>query len=280
MREITSAAVTQAVRDLCIRANTYLTDDVCQAIRRARTQERSPVGEAILGDLEENFTFAAEKGLPICQDTGMAVIFIDWGQECHLVGGTLEEAVNAGVAQGYVEGNLRLSVVADPLRRVNTNDNTPAVLHLRMVAGDKVDITVAPKGFGSENMTAVKMFTPSATQEDVEDFIVSAVERAGSNPCPPVVVGVGLGGTSDMAARLAKEALLRPLDQHSPDPYYADMEARVLEKINRLGIGPQGLGGSVTALSVAIEPYPTHIAGLPCVVNLGCHVTRHAHQRI
>jgi len=280
MREITSAAVTQAVRDLCIRANTYLTDDVCQAIRRARTQERSPVGEAILGDLEENFTFAAEKGLPICQDTGMAVIFIDWGQECHLVGGTLEEAVNAGVAQGYVEGNLRLSVVADPLRRENTNDNTPAVLHLRMVAGDKVDITVAPKGFGSENMTAVKMFTPSATQEDVEDFIVSAVERAGSNPCPPVVVGVGLGGTSDMAARLAKEALLRPLDQHSPDPYYADMEARVLEKINRLGIGPQGLGGSVTALSVAIEPYPTHIAGLPCVVNLGCHVTRHAHQRI
>lgn len=280
MREITSAAVTQAVRDLCIQANTHLTHDVCQAIRRARTVERSPVGEAILGDLEENFTFAAEKGLPICQDTGMAVVFIDWGQECRLVGGTLEEAVNAGVAQGYVEGNLRLSVVADPLRRVNTNDNTPAVLHLRMVAGDKVDITVAPKGFGSENMTAMKMFTPSATQEDVENFIVSAVERAGSNPCPPVVVGVGLGGTSDMAARLAKEALLRPLDRHSPDPYYADMEARVLEKINRLGIGPQGLGGTVTALSVAIEPYPTHIAGLPCVVNLGCHVTRHAHRTI
>ena len=206
----------------------------------------------------------------------MAVVFVDWGQDCHLTGGTLEEAVNAGVARGYVEGNLRLSVVADPLRRVNTNDNTPAVLYTRLIAGDRVTITVAPKGFGSENMTALKMFTPSATQRDVEDFIVEAVDRAGSNPCPPVVVGVGLGGTSDLAAQLAKRALLRPLDQSSPDPYYADMEARVLERVNALGIGPQGLGGTTTALSVAIEPYPTHIAGLPCVVNLGCHVTRHA----
>lgn len=276
MREVSCAAVTQAVRDLCIQANTQLTGDVCQAIRQARGQERSPVGAAILGDLEENFTFAAQRGLPICQDTGMAVVFVDWGQDCHLTGGTLEEAVNAGVARGYVEGNLRLSVVADPLRRGNTNDNTPAVLYTRLTAGDQVTITVAPKGFGSENMTALKMCTPSATQRDVEDFIVEAVDRAGSNPCPPVVVGVGLGGTSDLAAQLAKRALLRPLDQSSPDPYYADMEARVLERVNALGIGPQGLGGTTTALSVAIEPYPTHIAGLPCVVNLGCHVTRHA----
>ncbi len=197
-------------------------------------------------------------------------------QECLLTDGSLEDAVNAGVARGYVEGKLRLSVVADPLRRVNTENNAPAVLHLRMVPGDRVEVTVAPKGFGSENMTAMKLFNPSAGREDVEDFIVSAVDRAGSNPCPPVVVGVGLGGTTDMAAVLAKRALLRPLDRRSADPYYAELEAEVLEKINALGIGPQGLGGTVTALSVAIEPYPTHIAGLPCVVNLGCHVTRHA----
>lgn len=276
MRELSCEEVAQAVSALCMQANTKLTEDVCQAIRKAGKEERSPVGAAILGDLEENFTFAAQRGLPICQDTGMAVVFVDWGQDCHLIGGTLEEAVNAGVARGYVEGKLRLSVVADPLRRVNTNDNTPAVLYTRLVAGEQVTITVAPKGFGSENMTALNMFTPSATQRDVEDFIVEAVDRAGSNPCPPVIVGVGLGGTSDLAAQLAKRALLRPLNQANPDPYYADMEARVLERVNALGIGPQGLGGTITALSVAIEPYPTHIAGLPCAVNLGCHVTRHA----
>lgn len=276
MREITAAQVAKTVRDLCIQANTRLSPDLCQAIRRAGEAERSPVGRAILGDLEENFTFAARRGLPVCQDTGMAVVFADWGQECFLTGGALEEAVNEGVARGYTEGKLRLSVVADPLRRVNTDNNAPAVLHLRMVPGDRVELTVAPKGFGSENMTAMRLFNPSATQADVEDFIVSAVDRAGSNPCPPVVVGVGLGGTTDMAAVLAKRALLRPLDQSGADPYYRDMETRVLEKINALGIGPQGLGGTVTALSVAIEPYPTHIAGLPCVVNLGCHVTRHA----
>lgn len=276
MREISCAQIIDAVRELCIRANTRLSPDLCQAIRDARASERSPVGQAILGDLEENFTFASEKGLPVCQDTGMAVVFVDWGQECHLVGGTLEDAVNTGVARGYVEGNLRLSVVADPLRRVNTENNAPAVLHLRMVPGDRVTLTVAPKGFGSENMTALRCFTPSSSQADVEDFIVSAVDRAGSNPCPPVVVGVGLGGTTDMAAVLAKRALLRPLDRRSEDPYYAEMERRVLDKLNALGIGPQGLGGTVTALSVAIEPCPTHIAGLPCVVNLGCHVTRHA----
>lgn len=276
MREITYEQIADTVRALCIQANTQLPPDLCRAIRDARTAERSPVGQAILGDLEENFTFAAGKGLPVCQDTGMAVVFIDWGQECHLTGGALEDAVNAGVARGYVEGGLRLSVVRDPLRRVNTNDNAPAVLHLRMVPGDQVEVTVAPKGFGSENMTAMRMFAPSASGADVEAFIVSAVDRAGPNPCPPVVVGVGLGGTADMAAVLAKRALLRPVDRRSTDPYYAEMEARVLEGINALGIGPQGLGGTVTALSVAIEPWPTHIAGLPCVVCLGCHVTRHA----
>jgi fumarate hydratase subunit alpha len=206
----------------------------------------------------------------------MAVVFADLGQDCHISGGLLPDAVDEGVRRGYVEGNLRLSVVGDPLRRVNTNDNTPAILHLRMVEGDRLTLTVAPKGFGSENMTALKMFTPSATVQDVEDFIVSCVSQAGSNPCPPVIVGVGLGGTSEMAALLAKRALLRPLDERSADPFYADMEARVLERVNALGIGPQGLGGTVTALGVCILPHATHIAGLPCAVNLGCHVTRHA----
>ena len=280
MREIPYEGIVQTVRDLCIRANTVLTDDLCTAIRKAGETEPSPVGKAILGDLEENFTFAAGKGLPICQDTGMAVVFVDWGQECHLTGGALEDAVNEGVARGYTEGFLRKSVVRDPLRRVNTENNTPAVLHLAMVPGDDVEITVAPKGFGSENMTALRMFNPSVTPEQVEDFIVESVARAGSNPCPPVVVGVGLGGTSEKAALLAKRALLRPVDRHSDDPFYAGMEARLLERINRLGIGPQGLGGRTTALAVAIEPYPTHIAGLPCVVNLGCHVTRHASARL
>jgi fumarate hydratase subunit alpha len=238
------------------------------------------VGRSILEDLKENYTFAEEKGLPICQDTGMAVVFCDLGQEVHITGGLLTDAVNQGVSLGYTEGFLRCSVVEDPLRRVNTGDNTPAILHLRLVEGDKLDLTVAPKGFGSENMSSLKMFKPSVTQREIEDYIVSAVSAAGSNPCPPVVVGVGLGGTSEQAALLAKRALLRPVDGHNDDPYYADMEARVLERVNQLGIGPQGLGGSTTALSVCILPHPTHIAGLPCAVNLGCHVTRHAHRTL
>lgn len=205
----------------------------------------------------------------------MAVVFVALGQEVHIVGGLLEDAVNAGVAKGYVEGNLRLSVVEDPLRRVNTNNNTPAILHLKLVAGDGVHITVAPKGFGSENMSALKMFTPSATREDVVDFIVDTVCKGGSNPCPPVVVGVGLGGTAEKAAMLAKEGLLRPLDRENVDPYYQEMEEEALRRINALGIGPQGLGGLTTALGVAITPFATHIAGLPCAVNMGCHVTRH-----
>lgn len=277
IRKIEAQALSDAIRALCIQANTVLPQDLRDAICQGREAESSPVGQAILGDLIENYQFAESKGLPICQDTGMAVVFLDWGQDCHLVGGSLEDAVNDGVRRGYLDGHLRLSVVGDPLRRVNTNDNTPGILHLRMTPGDRVDITVAPKGFGSENMTRLKMFNPSVTQEQVEDFIVDCVSQAGSNPCPPVVVGVGLGGTSEAAALLAKRALLRPAGTWNPDSFYRAMEERILERVNRLGIGPQGLGGRTTALSAAILTQATHIAGLPCAVNLGCHVTRHAH---
>lgn len=276
MREIRFDDIVTAVREACIRANTVLPDDLCAAIRAAGETEESPVGRAILGDLAENFTFAAQRGLPICQDTGMAVVFLELGQEARITGGLLEDAVDEGVRRGYLEGALRCSVVRDPLRRENTGDNTPAVQYLRLTAGDQLTITVAPKGFGSENMTRLKMFTPAAGRQEILDFIVESVSLAGSNPCPPVVVGVGLGGTSDRAALLAKRALLRSVDQPSADPFYAEMEAEALARINALGIGPQGLGGRTTALSVAILPAPTHIAGLPCCVNLGCHVTRHA----
>jgi len=276
MREISFETIVSAVRDLCIEANCALPCDLKQAISTARETERSPVGQSILGDLVENYTFAGERRLPICQDTGMAVVFCELGQEVHITGGLLRDAVNQGVSLGYTEGYLRKSVVRDPIRRENTGDNTPAVLHLELVEGDKLTITVAPKGFGSENMTSLHMLKPSVTQEFIEDTIVQAVSAAGSNPCPPVVVGVGLGGDAELCAILAKRALLRPVDKRSADPFYAEMEQRILEKINRLGIGPQGLGGSTTALAVAINAYPTHIAGLPCCVNLGCHVTRHA----
>lgn len=277
MRELLYADIVRMVRDLCIEANCNLPEDVRERICAACQVETSPVGQGILGDIVENFTFAGEKRLPICQDTGMAIVFIDLGQDCHITGGLLSDAVNEGVAQGYTEGFLRKSTVGDPLRRVNTNDNTPAILHLRMVEGDRCDITVAPKGAGSENMTSLQMLKPSCTQEQVEDAIVRAVAEAGSNPCPPVVVGVGLGGNAEMAGILAKRALLRPLDEENSDPFYAEMERRILERVNRLGIGPQGLGGSVTALAVSIVPYPTHIAQMPCCVNLCCHVCRHAH---
>ena len=276
MREIRFDDIVTAVQEACIKANTVLPDDLCAAIRAAGETEESPVGRAILGDLAENFTFAAQRGLPICQDTGMAVVFLELGQEARITGGLLEDAVDEGVRRGYLEGALRCSVVRDPLRRENTGDNTPAVQYLRLTAGNQLTITVAPKGFGSENMTKLKMFTPAAGRQEILDFIVESVSLAGSNPCPPVVVGVGLGGTSDRAALLAKRALLRSVDQPSADPFYAEMEAEALARINALGIGPQGLGGRTTALSVAILPAPTHIAGLPCCVNLGCHVTRHA----
>lgn len=276
MREISFDQIVQTVRDLCIQANCQLPEDVRCAIRAAQASECSPVGQSILGDLVENYTFAGERNLPICQDTGMAVVFCDLGQEVHITGGLLSDAVNQGVSRGYTEGYLRCSVVSDPLRRVNTGDNTPAILHLQLVAGDQLTITVAPKGFGSENMASLTMLKPSVTQEQVEDTIVQAVSRAGSNPCPPIVVGVGLGGDFELSAILAKQALLQPLDQDNPDPYYAEMEHRILDKINRLGIGPQGLGGRTTALKVSILSHPTHIAGLPCAVNINCHVTRHA----
>lgn len=280
MREITCADITACVRDLCMEANCQLPADVRSAICSACKQERSPVGQSILHDLVENYTYAGERNLPICQDTGMAVVFIDLGQDCHITGGTLEDAVNAGVAAGYTEGFLRKSMVGDPLRRVNTEDNTPAVLHLCLVPGDRLTITVAPKGAGSENMTSLKMLKPTTSPEGVADAILQAVEEAGSNPCPPVIVGVGIGGNSEQCALLAKRALLRPLDESNPDPYYAELEAALLERINRLGIGPQGLGGTVTALAVSILPAATHIAQLPVCVNLCCHVCRHSSRTL
>ena len=276
MREISCGDIRELVERLCIEAATVLPDDLCRTIHAAREKEESPVGQGILQDIEDNFLLAREKGVPICQDTGMAVVFLELGQEVHITGGSLRDAVNLGVHDGYLNGALRCSVVEDPLRRVNTGDNTPAVLHVEIVEGDAFRVTVAPKGFGSENMSAMKMFTPAASREDIEDWIVSCVNTAGSNPCPPVIVGVGIGGTIEQCALEAKKALLAPMDAPNEDPFYADMEEKTLEKINRLGIGPQGMGGRVTALGVHIRPYPTHIAGLPCVVNMSCHVTRHA----
>ena len=276
MREISCGAIRELVERLCIEAATVLPDDLCRTIHAAREKEESPVGQGILQDIEDNFLLAREKGVPICQDTGMAVVFLELGQEVHITGGSLRDAVNLGVHDGYLNGALRCSVVEDPLRRVNTGDNTPAVLHVEIVEGDAFRVTVAPKGFGSENMSAMKMFTPAASREDIEDWIVSCVNTAGSNPCPPVIVGVGIGGTIEQCALEAKKALLAPMDAPNEDPFYADMEEKTLEKINRLGIGPQGMGGRVMALGVHIRLYPTHIAGLPCVVNMSCHVTRHA----
>ena len=276
MREIVCETISEALEKLCIDAAIVLPPDVRARIDAAAESEHSPNGKNVLRDLHDNFVLAEREKLPICQDTGMAVVFAELGQDVHIAGGAFEDAVNEGVRCGYDKGFLRKSVVADPLRRVNTGDNTPAVLHLRLVPGDRLRLTVAPKGFGSENMSAVKMLLPSAAPEEVLDFIADTVDRAGANPCPPVVVGVGLGGTLEMAALLAKKALCRPLDQPNSDPFYAELEERALARVNALGIGPQGFGGTTTALAVSIETYPTHIAGLPCAVNMGCHATRHA----
>jgi len=275
VREIQANALSGAIRALCIEANTVLPQDLRDAICSARESEPSPVGQAILGDLTENWEFAQAKGLPICQDTGMAVVFLDWGQDCHLTGGSLEDAVNEGVRRGYLEGRLRLSVVGDPLRRANTNDNTPAILHLRMVPGDEVDISLAPKGFGSENMSRIFMLKPADGIEGVKDAILTAVRDAGPNACPPMVVGVGIGGTFEKCALLAKQALARPVNESSPLPHIRELEQEMLDKINALGIGPGGLGGSTTAFAVNINTYATHIAGLPVAVNICCHVNRH-----
>ena len=276
MREISCGDISALVEQLCIQAATILPDDLCRVIEQAEKKEESPVGKGILQDITANFQMAREKGVPICQDTGMAVVFLEVGQEVHIADGSLTEAVNLGVRNGYLNGFLRCSVVSDPLRRQNTGDNTPAVLHTSIVPGDGFSVTVAPKGFGSENMSAMRMFTPAASWQDIEDWIVSSVSKSGSNPCPPVVVGVGLGGTIEQCALEAKKALLMPMDNPNPDEFYGEKEQALLEHINRLGIGPQGMGGRTTALAVHIRPYATHIAGLPCVVNMSCHVTRHA----
>ena len=276
MREISCADISALVERLCIQAATVLPDDLCRVIEQAEKKEESPVGKGILQDIVTNFRMAKEKGVPICQDTGMAVVFLEIGQEEHITGGSLNDAIHLGVHNGYLNGFLRCSVVGDPLRRQNTGDNTPAVIHTTIVPGDGFHITVAPKGFGSENMSAMRMFTPAASWQDIEDWIVSSVSTAGSNPCPPVIVGVGLGGTIEQCALEAKKALMMPMDTPNPDEFYGEKEQALLEHINRLGIGPQGMGGRITALAVRIRPYATHIAGLPCVVNMSCHVTRHA----
>ena len=274
MREISCTAITDAIEKLCMRAATMLPPETAMLIDCAIDKEESPTARGVLMDLWENFTYAGLNELPICQDTGMAVVFAEIGQDVHIVDGLFEDAVNEGVRRGYVL--LRKSVVADPLRRVNTGDNTPAVIHTKLVAGDKIKLTLAPKGFGSENMSAMKLFLPSADKSEVIDFIVETASKAGSNPCPPIIMGVGLGGTIEQAALLSKQALCRPMDKRNKDPFYADMEKEALEKVNDLGIGPQGFGGRITALAVNIETYPTHIAGMPCVVNMSCHATRHA----
>ena len=276
MREISCADIAHTVEELCIKAATVLTPDMAAAIERAFDSEPSPVGRAALQDIVDNFKCARDGGLPICQDTGMAVVFADVGQDVHITDGDFNEAITQGVAWGYVNGYLRKSVVTDHFRRVNTQDNTPPVIITRLVPGDRLTLTVAPKGFGSENKSAMRMFLPSAQAEEFEDFITDTVRAAGADPCPPIVVGVGIGGTVERAAELAKRALIRPLDRPNPDSFYADMEKRTLEKINSLGIGPQGFGGVNTALAVNIEAFPVHIAGTSCVVNIGCHATRHA----
>jgi fumarate hydratase subunit alpha len=276
MRDIPYGEIAAAVERLCVTAATVLPPALGILLECALEAESSPAGAAALSDIVDNFKFAADSCLPICQDTGMAVVFADIGQDAHITGGLFEDAVNEGVRRGYTTGALRMSVAADPLRRENTGDNTPAVIHTRLVAGDRVRLTVAPKGFGSENMSAMRMFLPTDDIGAIEDFVAQTALAAGANPCPPMVLGVGLGGTTEMAALLAKRALTRPADKRNADPFYADAERRTLQKVNALGIGPQGFGGVFTAVVVNIEAYPTHIAGLPCVVNVGCHATRHA----
>lgn len=276
MRTIDVAEVTQNIKEMCIEANHFLTEDMDEAMSRAVREEKAPLGKQILCQLQDNLKIAGEDMIPICQDTGMAVVFMEIGQDVHITGGSLEDAVNEGVRQGYVEGYLRKSVVGDPLLRENTKDNTPAVIHYEMVDGDSLKITVAPKGFGSENMSRVFMLKPADGIEGVKNAILTAVRDAGPNACPPMVVGVGIGGTFEKCALLAKKALTRSVDVRSSIPYVKELEEEMLERINRTGIGPGGLGGTTTALAVNINTYPTHIAGLPVAVNICCHVNRHA----
>lgn len=280
MREVNVDKVTENIKEMCIEANHFLTDDMKKVFKNAVASEKSPLGKQVLNQLNENLDIAANDMIPICQDTGMAVVFINVGQDVHFTGGNITDAINEGVRQGYVEGFLRKSVVNDPIIRENTKDNTPAVIHYNIVPGDKVDITVAPKGFGSENMSRVFMLKPADGIEGVKDAILTAVKDAGPNACPPMVIGVGIGGTFEKCALLAKKALTRNVEEESPVPYVRELEKEMLEKINNLGIGPGGLGGTQTALAINIETYPTHIAGLPVAVNMCCHVNRHAHRQI
>ena len=275
MRIIHTEEIISNIRQMCIEANHMLTPDMQKALECAVTDEKSPIGQKVLGQLQDNLQIAQEDTIPICQDTGMAVVFLEIGQDVHFEGGSLTDAINEGVRQGYVEGYLRKSVVKDPLIRENTKDNTPAVIHYDLVPGDKVKITVAPKGFGSENMSRIFMLKPADGIEGVKNAILTAVKDAGPNACPPMVVGVGIGGTFEKCALLAKKALTRPVNERSSIPYVKELEEEMLTTINRLGIGPGGLGGSTTALAVNIDTYPTHIAGLPVAVNICCHVNRH-----
>ncbi len=274
MREIAAQKITETVKKLCIEANCFLPQDVKNCIQRSHAEESWPQAKEILERIIENYQIADEKAQPICQDTGVACVFVKIGQDVHVTG-DLAEAIHEGVRQGYTEGYLRKSVVRDPLDRVNTGDNTPAMIYYDIVPGDSLELTVAPKGFGSENMSQIKMLKPSDGLQGVKDFILKVVEEAGPNPCPPIVVGVGVGGTFDKAAYMAKKALMRSAEERHPEPFWAELEAEMLERINALGIGPQGFGGKTTALCVNIEKCPTHIAGLPVAVNINCHVTRH-----
>lgn len=280
MRTISVEEITKNLEEMCIEANHFLSKDMKAVLDRAANHEEAPLGRQILEQLQENLKIAGEDMIPICQDTGMAVVFLEVGQDVHLEGGNVEDAVNEGVRRGYVNGFLRKSVVKDPLIRENTKDNTPAIIHYKIVPGDKVKITVAPKGFGSENMSRVFMLKPADGIEGVKNAVLTAVKDAGPNACPPMVVGVGIGGTFEKCALMAKHALTRPVDQHSSIPYVRELEEELLEKINRTGIGPGGLGGSTTAMAVNIETYPTHIAGLPVAINICCHVNRHAVREI
>lgn len=280
MRNINTEEIVKNIKEMCIEANHFLSADMKKVFEKAADEEKSPLGRQILGQLKENLEIAGNDMIPICQDTGMAVVFVKVGQEVHIEGGALTDAINEGVRQGYVGGYLRKSVVKDPIERENTKDNTPAVIHYDIVPGDKVDITIAPKGFGSENMSRVFMLKPADGIEGVKDAILTAVKDAGPNACPPMVVGVGIGGTFEKCALLAKKALTRNLDEERPTGYVRELEDEMLEKINSLGIGPGGLGGSKTALAVNVERYPTHIAGLPVAVNICCHVNRHVHRVI
>ncbi|RJX23374.1 MAG: fumarate hydratase [Dethiobacter sp.] len=280
MRTVNVKLIVDAVAEMCKEANYFLGDDVIRAFEKGLAEEVSPVGKEVFKQLLENARIARDEKVPMCQDTGFAVLFVELGQDVHLTGGDFNEALNEGVRRGYTDGYLRKSIVKDPLERVNTKDNTPAVIHVEIVPGDKIKLTLAPKGGGSENMSAIRMLTPSQGTPGLVDFVVETVSQAGANPCPPVIVGVGFGGTFEKVAYLAKKALLRPLNQPNQDPFYAELEKEMLEKINKTGIGPQGYGGRFTALAVHVEVFPCHIASMPAAVNINCHASRHAERVI